>query len=55
MGLEYLAIPESKISEVIRVIRTGLASEACESISSETRKNLRKWCNDQEEYQKRES
>jgi len=57
MAKEILAIPEEKLSEVIAVIRTGLeyvddGYDELPTISDETREQLTKWCNDEEDYLK---
>ncbi len=46
MAKEILAIPEERLIEVIAVIRAGL--EITET-SDETREQLMKWCNEEEE------
>lgn len=51
MASEILAVPESSLAEVIRVIRGGLLRER--KISRETRRNLTKWCDEEEAYLKR--
>lgn len=57
MAKEVLAIPEENLEEVVRVIRTGLecvgSSHYLPQISDETRVQLTKWCDDEEEYLKR--
>lgn len=51
MASEILAVPEDSLAEVIRVIRAGLLRER--KVSRDTRRNLTKWCNDEEAYLKR--
>jgi len=41
MATEILAVPEENLSEVIAVIRAGLKTV---DVSSETRKQLVRWC-----------
>lgn len=51
MATEVLAVPEERLREVIEVIRAGLrAKRADKAISRETRTQLAKWCDDEEEY-----
>jgi hypothetical protein len=49
---ETLAIPEESLEEVIRVIRAGLKT-LDKFVSSDTRRNLGKWCKDEEDYLRR--
>lgn len=52
MASEILSVPEEHLQDVIKVIRCGL--EDCKyMISSETRKQLKKWCDDEEKYLKK--
>ena len=44
---ETLSIPEEYLSEVIKVIRTGLKHT---NVSGDVKYNLKKWCNEEEEY-----
>ena len=47
MAKEILAIPEEKISEVVLIIRRGLAVSSVyisENVSNGTIKQLEKWC-----------
>lgn len=57
MAKETLTIPEEKLPEVIKVIRAGLeyvdSGHYLPQISDETREQLAKWCDEQEEYLKR--
>lgn len=57
MAKEILAIPEERLAEVIKVIRAGLefvdSGEYLPQISDETREQLEKWCDSEEEYLKR--
>jgi hypothetical protein len=48
MASEVLAVPEGSLAEVIRVIRAGLLRER--KISRETRRNLTKWCDEEQAY-----
>lgn len=47
MAKEILAIPEDYLHEVIAVIRAGLQNK---SVSEETYSELRKWCDEEENY-----
>ena len=47
MASEILSVPEEKLFEVIKVIRAGLSHV---SVSEETRIQLLKWCEEEEEY-----
>jgi hypothetical protein len=51
MASEILAVPDDKLREVISVIRAGLMRER--KVSRETRRQLTKWCNEEEAYLKR--
>lgn len=48
MATEILSVPEDSLEEVILVIRNGL--KATKGLSRETRKQLKKWCDEEEEY-----
>jgi hypothetical protein len=50
MASEILTIPESRLAEVIAVIRAGLKET---KVSPDTKRNLLKWCKEEEEYLKR--
>lgn len=51
MASETLSVPEDHLAEVIKVIREGLKATANDkSISMETREQLAKWCDEEEEY-----
>ena len=52
MAKEILSIPEENLKEVIGVIRIGLGH--IRFISEETRANLTKWCDEEEEYLQRD-
>jgi mannose/cellobiose epimerase-like protein (N-acyl-D-glucosamine 2-epimerase family) len=45
---EALYVPEEHLREVIEIIRTGL--KAKKKVSREVKKQLTKWCNEEEEY-----
>jgi hypothetical protein len=47
MAKEVLYVPEESLEEVIRVLRAGLKVE---TVSEETREQLTKWCDEEEEY-----
>lgn len=47
MAKEILAVPEEYLQEVINVIRAGLKVT---KVSSSTKHNLKKWCDEEEEY-----
>ncbi len=47
MAKEILAIPEGSLVEVIKVIRNGLKHS---KVSNETRRNLKQWCDEEEDY-----
>lgn len=49
MASEVLAVPEEYLQEVINVIRAGLKTT---KVSGDTKYNLKKWCNEEEEYLK---
>lgn len=51
MAREVLSVPEEHLQEVIRVIRYGL-NVAGTSISIETHEQLKKWCEEEEAYQR---
>ena len=54
MSKEVLCIPESKLAEVITVIREGLIKVPyMPNVSDETNEMLTKWCDDEEAYLKR--
>lgn len=48
MAKEALYVPEEHLVEVIQVIRNGLKST--KGISRETRAQLKKWCDEEEDY-----
>lgn len=51
MASEILSVPEESLREVIAVIRAGLrATKDCVDVSKDTRKQLKKWCDEEEEY-----
>lgn len=50
MASESLHVPEESLTEVIAVIRNGLVIS--KKISRDTRRNLKKWCDEMEEYVK---
>jgi hypothetical protein len=47
---EVLGVPEDCLEEVIKVIRAGLKQE---KVSGRVKRNLSKWCKEEEEYLKR--
>lgn len=49
MSNELLAVPEENLAEVIKVIRSGLKHV---KVSKETEKQLKKWCDEEEDYLK---
>lgn len=49
MATETLYVPESKLIEVIRVIRAGLRAVR---VSRDTRRALLDWCREEEDYLK---
>lgn len=49
MAKEILAVPEEYLQEVINVIRAGLKVT---KVSGDVKYNLKKWCNEEEEYLK---
>ena len=48
MASEALYVPEESLAQVIIVIRTGLKN--AKHISKETRRQLKKWCDEEEAY-----
>ena len=48
MSSEILAIPEEHLQELIDIIRVGL--EHTKYISTETRRQLIRWCDSEEAY-----
>lgn len=52
MASEILAVPEDRLEEVIAIIRCGLKSYTGR-ISKDTRKGLKTWCDEEEEYLRR--
>lgn len=50
MANEVLSVPEESLAQVILVIRTGLKN--AKYISKETRRELKKWCDEEEAYLK---
>lgn len=48
MASETLSVPEESLAEVIIVIRTGLKN--AKHISKDTRRELKKWCDEEEKY-----
>jgi hypothetical protein len=50
MAKEALVVPEENLTEVIRVIRTGLKN--AKFVSKDTRRELKKWCDEEEAYLK---
>lgn len=52
MAKEILAVPEEHLEDVIYVIRRGLQSTK-KSIDKEVYEQLKKWCDEEEEYLKR--
>lgn len=50
MASEILAVPEQYLAEFIAVIRCGLRGE---EVSTQTRDQLTRWCDEEEEYLKR--
>ncbi len=54
MANEILSVPEAHLAEVIKVIRAGLrATTTKDGITRVTRKQLNKWCDEEEEYLQR--
>lgn len=51
MASEALYVPEDNLEEVIRVIRAGCNNV---KVSKETKAQLRKWCDEMEEYLNRD-
>lgn len=49
MATEVLAVSEEYLQEVINVIRAGLKVT---KVSSSTKYNLKKWCDEEEDYLK---
>jgi hypothetical protein len=47
MSKEVLYVPEDHLLEVIQVIRAGLKTE---QVSPETREQLTRWCDEEEQY-----
>lgn len=47
MAKETLSVPEENLAEVIRVIRAGLKAV---KVSQDTRDNLIRWCDEEQEY-----
>lgn len=52
MASEILSVPEEHLEDVIRVIRRGLEFTK-KSIHKDVCKQLKKWCDEEEEYLKR--
>lgn len=50
MASEILAVPEEHLSDVIKVIRTGL--KHTKRVPRVVREQLKRWCDDEEEYLK---
>lgn len=51
MASEVLRVPESRLLEVIEVIRAGLlATKDSEKVSDDTRQHLTDWCDLEEAY-----
>lgn len=48
MAAEILSVPEEHLLEVIAIIRTGL--KHTKKITPEVEKQLKKWCNEEEDY-----
>jgi hypothetical protein len=48
MASEALYVPEEYLADVIRVIRAGLKAER--RLPREVRQQLKKWCDEEEEY-----
>lgn len=48
MARENLSVPEESLAEVIEVIRAGL--EVAVEVSEDTRRNLLRWCDEEQEY-----
>ena len=51
MASEILAVPEEDLAGVIDVIRAGLGT--AHKVKPSVKKNLLKWCKEEEEYLKR--
>jgi len=49
IATEILSVPEDNLEETIKIIRSGLKLE-WKSISEETKDNLIRWCDEEEEY-----
>lgn len=49
MASEILAVPEDHLLDVIKVIRVGL-NQVGHEVPKEVREQLRKWCDEEEEY-----
>lgn len=45
---ETLAVPEQHLLEVCQIIRAGIAAR--KRVTPEVRRNLLKWCKEEEEY-----
>ena len=54
MASEVLAVPERHLADVIKVIRRGLAASKGRvkgvAVHQEVREQLKKWCDEEEEY-----
>ncbi|MDP3937516.1 MAG: hypothetical protein Q8R92_05195 [Deltaproteobacteria bacterium] len=48
MSTETLHVPEEHLIEVVHIIRAGL--KAKRKVTPEVRRQLTKWCNEEEEY-----
>jgi hypothetical protein len=50
---EILNVPEEHLGDVIAVIRAGLVVTDRSNIKKVVRRQLKKWCDDEEEYLER--
>ena len=50
MASEKLIVPEENLLEVVDVIEAGLRGRTKRRISTETKEQLRKWCNEMKAY-----
>jgi hypothetical protein len=50
MASEILVVPEEHLLEVVEIIRLGLKNH--EKTSREVKRNLKKWCDEEETYMK---
>lgn len=50
MASEVLTVPEEHLADVIKIIRSGLTHNRDRTIDNEVCHQLKKWCNEEEEY-----